>query len=60
NLTDALSSIAGKYIEVKDDVKVWNLKLPPAVRLKTMKPYKGYWINMNQSAVLNYPDNICN
>ena len=59
NLTDALSSISGKYTEVKDDIKVWNLQLPVSVRLATMKPYKGYWINMSQPAVLIYPNNIC-
>ena len=57
-ITDALSSIAGKYLKVYtykasdpiDPWKIFDSSVPPFVNdLTTLEPGVGYWINVNQN-----------
>ena len=43
-------------IEVKDDIKVWNNNLPEQVRMKSMFPEKGYWVDVAKSSTLTIDD----
>jgi Fibronectin type III domain len=57
-ISDALSSIAGKYLKVytykasdpTDPWKIFDSSVPPFVNdLTTLEPGAGYWINVNQN-----------
>jgi hypothetical protein len=57
----ALTAIAGKYTKVlgyDGGAMSYDLLLPPSMwTLNQMQPFRGYWIYMTESAVLQYPAN---
>ncbi len=64
NVSDVFSDIIDKIIVVNGfepwagGAKTYDPKLPDFSDLKEMKPDFGYWVKMNQSAILNY-DSVC-